>query len=111
MVRFRRIGLAGLLLLAACGQGDPAAAPDESPALTNAQFIEVYTALREAAREAPDSLAFDSMRMEILDRYEVTERDLFEFAQTNGADIPAMAEIWDTIAGRLTIPDSLQEPD
>lgn len=94
-----------LCILGACGLGEPAA-PKGSPSMTPERFIEVYTALRRAAAATDDTLAFDSMRNEILRAHGVTEEDLFEFALMHGRDIEAMLELWDSIQSRLSVPDT-----
>ncbi|HEX6940129.1 MAG TPA: hypothetical protein VF158_12015 [Longimicrobiales bacterium] len=111
MVTVSRLAAAGLVFLAACGSGGASPDAAEQAGLTDARFIEVYTALRQAARENPDTLAFDSARAEVLARYGVTEAQLFEFAIAHGGDVEAMAALWDTIQARLVIRDSAVAPD
>lgn len=94
-------------LLWACGLGEPAA-QEGSAVLTPDQFIDVYTALRTAAGEVEDTLAFDSVRDEILRAHGVTEDDLIEFARVHGRDIKALAVLWDSIEARLSRPDTGQ---
>lgn len=94
-----------LCLLWACGLGEPAA-QNESATLTRDQFIDVYAALRAAAGEVEDTLAFDSVREEILRAHGVTEDDLIQFARIHSKDVEAMAVLWDTVAARIRMPDS-----
>ena len=99
----RGVWVSALWILGACGLGEPAA-PKGSTSITPERFIEVYTALRQAAAATDDTLVFDSMRNEILRAHGVTEDDLFEFALVHGRDIEAMLELWDSVQSRLTDP-------
>jgi len=101
----RGVWVSALWILGACGLGEPAA-PKGSTSITPERFIEVYTALRQAAAATDDTLVFDSMRNEILRAHGVTEDDLFEFALVHGRDIEAMLELWDSVQSRLTSPDT-----
>lgn len=94
---------AGLIcILGACGLSEPPATPEESARITADRFIEVYAALRQAAAAAQDTLAFDSMRDEILRTHGVTEDDLFEFARAHSRNIESMIQLWDSIRTRLS---------
>lgn len=96
-----------ICILGACGLSEPAPGPEESARITADRFIEVYTALRQAAAVAQDTVAFDSMRDEILRTHGVTEDDLFEFARVHSGNIDSLIQLWDSIRTRLSAIDSV----
>ncbi len=106
----RWLACVGLALLAGCGSGAPAAGSAPDAAVSRERFIELYAALRLAARETRDTLAFEVKKREILERHGVGEGALLEFARAHGGDIPAMVELWDSLDARLTLPDTLDPP-
>lgn len=109
MSRFFVAACAGLVLLGGCGSGAPADSASGSPALTREQFIEVFVALREAAREAEDQSTFEERKREVLEKYDVDAETLLAFARSAGGDVQAMVQLWDTINARLTPRDSTEQ--
>lgn len=109
MSRFLVAVCAGLVLLGGCGSGAPADSASGAPALTREKFIEVFVALREAARDAEDRSAFEERKREVLEKYGVDGEALLAFARSAGGDVQAMVQLWDTINARLTPRDSAEQ--
>jgi predicted small secreted protein len=90
--------LLSTLLAAACtlsGTG-----PDDAT-LDRETFIAVYVELRVMALQEGAPGLTDTERQEVLDRHQVTEEQLLEFANEHGGDVPFMRDVWDEIEARL----------
>lgn len=94
--------LAGLLALPACGP-DPA----ESLDLTQAQFIDVVAAIRnaeiEVSREDSAAALFQAKKDSILAAHGVTEAELEEFLNLH-SDPQTLDALWDSLTQRLKRP-------
>ena len=98
-----------MLLLAACGDDGPT--PPEGPATVERQtFVEAYVDLREAALLHGGELS-DSLRTAVLERHDVTARELLRFAEVRGTDIGYMRDVWAEVErlleARKVPPDSV----
>jgi len=105
--------LLATLLIAACDSVDQVTrAGSRSSRLDRETFIEVYVELRRAEQEASTPEAFHARKQEILERYGTTPDALLEFVERHGRDVKYMAELWDTIAARLSAsrPDGTPSP-
>ena len=95
--------LLAALLIAACDSVDRVTrAGSRSSRLDRETFIEVYVELRRAEQEAGTPEAFHARKQEILERYGTTPDALLEFIERHGQNVKYMAELWDTIAARLS---------
>ncbi|MGH7505636.1 MAG: hypothetical protein ACRELX_08280 [Longimicrobiales bacterium] len=93
--------LLALVLVAGCGDAEPAAA------MTRETFVDVIVALREANRDAPDARTFEARKQEILEQAGVSDSALVRFARVRADDLAFMAEAWDSIARRLRASDTI----
>jgi hypothetical protein len=99
-VFWRGAAAAAVLTLAACD-----AEPTEP--MTRAQFIDVMTELRKIDMDTDAPEEFDARRDSILREAGVTDSTLVDFARLHGRDIVYMAEVWDSIATRLAVEDTI----
>jgi hypothetical protein len=88
------------VVLGACRQG-----PAEP--VTRDQYIDVMAALRKLDMEAATAAEFDQRRDSILSAAGVTDSMLVSFARRHARDLGSMAEIWDSIAMRLVVDDTI----
>ncbi len=86
------------VLLAACGASGTG--PDDG-ILDRETFIAVYVDLRVMALQEGAPGLTDAERQGVLDRHQVTEEQLLEFADVHGGDVSFMREVWDEIETRL----------
>lgn len=111
--------LIALLAVAMLGAGcmqETGSTDDAREELTSEEFVAIVTALREAERDVAqeDSAAalFAERKAEILARHERSEAELRAFLVNHGEDVPALQEVWDTIAQRLKYaPGEIGEPE
>lgn len=86
------------VLLLACG------AERSGPGLTDEEFIATMVELRRAAQAAgSDTARFEAVRREVLERRGVTEAELRAFVESPERDLRELAEVWDSVAARLTV--------
>src|SRR5688572_28818157 len=86
-----------LLLQAGCSSGGASAD------ITDEQFIEAVTALRQAGRAAGDDQAsFENARAEILQSQGVTRDQLEQYVRAHASDLDHLARVWERISERTT---------
>jgi hypothetical protein len=88
---------AGALAPAACGDEDI----DDSAALESEWFVATYVDLRMATLRAGVDQLPVPIRDSILSAHEVTEEDLFQFAELHGRDAGFMQAVWDSVENRM----------
>lgn len=78
---------------------------DRGTGISDTQFIDAMTELRQAALLAgQDTARFVELREEVLERQGVTESELRGYVAARSHDLAHMAEIWDSVGARLTTP-------
>lgn len=87
-----------LLAAAGCNREQPSA-PDT--ALTPAQFMDVYVALRGAQATAKSAAEFEELKKSILQKANASPEDLSNFVKAHSGDVKLMAEVWDSIQNRI----------
>lgn len=100
--------VAAALVALACGGADRVprtAVPDSVYVEVMARLVLVDSAMTSQAEVPLGPIPRDSARRLVLDRYEVTEDELLEFARTVGEHPRAMAELWRRVQERA---DSLR---
>jgi hypothetical protein len=100
----RRIDLLPRLIAMILFVGAFACRPAEPEGLDRDTFIDVVVALRKAARENPDSNAFDIQKAALLGEAGVTDSTLAEFIRIHNGDTRYMAAVWDSIDRKLNPP-------
>jgi hypothetical protein len=103
----RALAFVALVALLACR-------PAETGGIDRSTFIDVMVQLREAAREFPDSAAFDARRHAILVEASLTDSALNAFVVQHNADAHFMAEVWDSVDRRINpteaaVPDTVRD--
>lgn len=87
-----------LCLLFACG-GERA--PEAGGTISRDVFVGTYVELRMAALHSPDGRVSPEAKAEILEAKGVTEADLLEYVDLNGARVQFMVEVWAEIDDTL----------
>lgn len=92
--------LLGLLLATgACGDDAP---PRAAPGgIDEEKFIATYVDLRATAIRGDSFAITDAERAAILARHGVTEPELVDFAERNGANVEYMTTVWNEVEKRL----------
>ena len=102
----RRLG--GVLTVALLAAGGCRAPTDEG--LTQETFVTVVAELRQAsALSEPEE--WEVRKREILDAAGVTDSMLMAYVRRHGDRLPAMLEVWDSVAERLRPPESRSPAD
>lgn len=96
----------GVLLLG-CAKANPRPL---ASGLTVKQFVEVYVALRQAQIAARTPAEFETAKQKVLQQAGVSEETLEQFIAEHAGEVNMMANVWDTIANRLTNAPSLDTP-
>lgn len=99
-LRLAAAAAALLFTVSLAGCGTSGTGPDEG-LLDRETFIDVYVELRVMALHEGAPGLTDEERQEVLERHQVTEEQLLEFADFHGGDLPFMREVWDEIETRL----------
>lgn len=102
------LAILATVLAAACGLGGTG--PGET-VLDRETFITVYVELRVMALQEGEPGLTDLERQEVLERHQVTEEQLMEFAAVHGGDVTFMRDVWDEIEARLDARRSASPPD
>jgi len=102
-----RILLLALPLLG-CNRNAPLAEPS---GLTRNQFIDIYVQLRRAQTRTHTAQEFEQQKKQIFQKAGVSEEALQKYVKENANDVAVLADAWDTISNRLTLPaDTARAP-
>jgi hypothetical protein len=99
--RARALRVCAAFALAAGCRAEP------SEAVTPTEFVDVMVALRRADLETASPAEYNPRRDSILRAAGVTDSALVDFARRHGRDVAFMAELWDSIALRLSSEDTI----
>jgi hypothetical protein len=81
------------------------AGQDGTTGISDTQFLDAMTELRQAALLAgQDTAQFMELRAEVLERQGVTESELRAYVAARSRDLSHMAEMWDSVGARLATP-------
>lgn len=102
----RVFALGTLLAFQAC------TSPEPRPGLTRERYIATYVELLRAVAAAPDTIAAADSATAVLQRRDVTEEELLDFARRRAEDPQYLSGVWLEIESRLRAPpDTAKEPE
>lgn len=94
------VGLAGVLLLAACG-GEDASAIDREGLIEREVFVQTYIELRMEAFDNTPRVITEGERDAILEARDVSADDLRSFVKYHGPNVAFMRDLWADIEAQI----------
>jgi hypothetical protein len=94
------IGLAGVLLIAACG-GEGASATDAGGAIERELFVQTYVELRIESFDNSPQIISDGEREQVLTERGVSDEELRHFLDVHGSDVVFMRDVWADIEAQI----------